>query len=397
MIRAWLVVLLCSVMIMMGAGPVYYAYGNYAAAFAREFNAPATIINLGFTAVGVIGNLGSAPVGMALDRWGIRAVSSVGVVGTALGMVLASMASGIWQVVILFGTLIAMADVCIGVVCTSYLVSHWFDRRRGLALGLSVLGASAAAIVFPPLTDLLIRQEGWRTTFVIYAAALLVLLPAIWLIARTPADFPPAERTGRPPRDSEAPVTLRQLFHHRGFWTLSFVTGVMTGVNTGTMVSLVTFAGTRGLTTGQGSLLLSVIGGLAMLGKIMIGFGIDRFSLILALRLGVACQFFGMVLLALAPGYAAMLAAVAIFGLGVGAMLPVWSAAVAGLFGLAGYSRALGWSRAVMTPISMAFPIMAGAIFDRTGSYGGTWTCFALLLGVAFAVLMTMPRIARPV
>lgn len=392
MIRAWLVVLLCSVMIMMGAGPVYYAYGNYAVAFAKDFGAPITVINIGFTMVGIVGNLGSAPVGMALDRWGIRTVASVGIVGTALGFLLVSVSTGIWQIVILFGTLIAMADVCIGVVCTSYLVSHWFNRRRGLALGLSVLGASVAAILFPPLTDMLIRQEGWRATFVIYAGAMLAMLPAVWLLARLPDDFPPAERTGTAPRGQEARMPLADLFRHRGFWILSVVTGVMTGVNTGTMVSLVTFAGTRGLTTGQGSLLLSVIGGCAVVGKILIGFSIDRLSHVTALRIGVALQFSGMVFLALAPGFTTMLMAVAVFGFGIGAMLPVWSASIAGLFGLSGYGRALGWSRAAMTPVAMAFPLMAGMIFDGTGSYVWTWSCFAILLGVAFMALFAMPR-----
>ena len=152
MIRAWGVVTLCSVMIMMGAGPVYYAYGNYAVALKHAFAAPATVVNIGFTMVSVVGNIGSAPVGMALDRFGIRAVATAGVTGTALGFLLVSLATGIWQVVLLFGTLIAMADVCIGVVCTSYLVSHWFDRRRGLALGLSVLGEPSLSM----------RSRCWR-------------------------------------------------------------------------------------------------------------------------------------------------------------------------------------------------------------------------------------------
>lgn len=395
MIRAWLVVVLCSVVMMMGAGPIYYAYGNYAVVFAKEFSAPLTVINIGFMLVGVVGNLGSAPVGTAIDRWGVRLVASVGLIGTAIGLWLVSVASGIWQIVILFGTLIAMADVCIGVVSTSYLVSHWFERRRGLALGLSVLGTSASAIIFPPLTNALIDSYGWRTTFVIYGVMMIALLPPVLLLARLPAKLPAAERFERPGAgNDDRSLTVRTLFASRRFWILSYVIGVMLGANTGTMVSMVAFATDRGFTAAQGSYLISVLGVTAVLGKVLTGIGIDRLNINIVLRMGLICQLAGMVLLAIAASFPMMLGAAAVFGLGVGAMLPVWSAAIAAYFGLAGYGRTLGWSRAVMTPVMLVFPIIAGASFDLTGDYRATWAVFALL--VVTALLLVAGLRAEP-
>lgn len=390
MIRAWGVVLLCSVLMLVSSGPVYYAYGNYSVAFAHDFQASRAIINIGFTVVGIVGSLGSAPIGVALDRWGFRRVACFGLIGSAAGFWLVSLATGIWQIVILFGTLIAMADICIGVVVTSYLVSHWFERRRGLALGLSVLGASAAAIAFPPLTNALIAGHGWRATFGIYAMMMLALVPPVLLWGQAPSALPESERAARKTEANGQAVSIAHLFHTRSFWVLSFVTGVMVGANTGTMVSLVPFGTTRGLSTAQGSLLLSTLGATAIVGKILIGISIDRLSHRAALFLGVGCQLAGMLLLAIATSYPAMIAGVAIFGLGVGAMLPVWGAALAAMFGLSGYGRALGWSRALMTPISLIFPLLAGALFDRTGDYRSTWMCFALLLTTAGAALFAL-------
>lgn len=100
--------------------------------------------------VQVVGNLGSAPIGMALAGFGIRWTAGFGVIGTVIGFALVAISTGIRQIVIPFGILIALADMCIGVASTSYLVSHWFQRRSGLSLGLSVLGALAAAILSLP-------------------------------------------------------------------------------------------------------------------------------------------------------------------------------------------------------------------------------------------------------
>lgn len=396
--RAWTVVVLCFFMQFISSGPVYYAYGNYAIAFAHEFSAPRAVINVGFTMLGVFGNLGSVPVGMAADRWPIRWVAAFGVAGTALGFVLASRATHIWQIIVLFSTLIALADICIGNVVSNYLISNWFERRRGLALGLSVLGASAAGVVFPPLTDHLIGSLGWRQTFVVYAGMAVILLPAVWVLGRLPAQMPQRERrSGERHSAPGAVISLHELMRSSRFWAISLAVATMIGANTGTMVSLVGYAKASGLSTGQGSYLLSVLALCAMVGKVALGAASDRLSHRTALQIGIASQICGMVVLASTASYLPMLIGAGIFGLGLGAMMPVWGAAIAAIFGLASYGRVLGWSRAVMTPISMVFPIGAAWIFDRTGSYNWAWILFAALLVLAFVVTLWLrpPSLSR--
>jgi MFS family permease len=381
--RAWLVVATCFLMLVMGAGPVYYAYGNYAVAFAQEFGASRSIINLGFTLVGIVGNLGAAPVGMLADRLPVRWLVAFGIIGTALGFALISLAQGIWPIVILFGTLVAMADICIGVVMTNYIIAHWFGRRRGLALGLSLIGTSVAGVVFPPLTDLLIGAVGWRSTFLIYAATMLAVLPLIWSFAGLPAAMPEPERMAPEPGVPEAAMPLRALLSMPAFWIISIGCGAVTGASTGLMVSLVSFAKARGLSTAEGSYLISLLAISAMCGKAVFGFVIDRIGFKRALQGGIGCGITGCLILASAGSYAQMLAACVIFGLALGAIMPVWGAALAATVGLASFGRALGWSRVMWAPISMIFPLIAGGVYDRTGDYGIAWLLFAAILGAA--------------
>lgn len=383
--RAWAAVATCFLMLFMGAGPVYYAYGNYAVAFGETFGASRSVINIGFTLVGIVGNLGAAPVGMMADRLPVRWLAVFGIVGTTLGFVLISLAQGIWPVVILFGTLVALADICIGTVVTNYILAHWFGRRRGRALGLSLIGTSSAGMIFPPLTDVLIGVIGWRQTFIVYAAMMLAILPPVWFLAVLPAAMPAGERMPTQAGVPQAPMRLRALLSLPAFWIISIGSGAVTGANTGLMVSLVTFAKARGLTTAEGSYLISVLAITAMGGKALFGFVVDRVGFKLALQAGIGFGIAGCLLLAPAVAYVQMLAAVALFGLGLGAILPVWGASLAATVGLPSFGRALGWSRVMWAPISMIFPVVAGFTYDRTGDYGWAWTAFALILGSAFA------------
>ena len=395
--RAWAVVVLCFFMQLISSGPVYYAYGNYTVAFVEEFSVPRSFISIGFTMLGVVGSLGSAPIGIAADRWPIRWLAAFGVVGTALGFLLVSQATEAWHIVVLFGTLIALSDICIGNVISNFLSSHWFERRRGLALGLSVLGASAAGVLFPPLTDHLIGSVGWRATFVVYAGMTLVLLPAIWIVGRLPQSLPPSEQrpgaTQSPPSQS---ITVRELMRSKSFWAISMAVATMIGANTATMVSLVGFAKAHGFSTAQGSYVLSLLALCAMIGKVSLGAASDHLSHRSALQIGIGLQCGGMIVLAIANSYMQMLAGAAMFGFGVGAMMPVWGASLAATFGLASYGRVLGVSRLVMTPVSMVFPIIAAWVFDSTGDFAWAWGLFAGLLVVAFlATLAIKPRASQ--
>ena len=104
------------------------------------------------------------------------------------------MSDGIWPLIALFSTLVALADICIGVVVTNYILSHRFGRRRALALGISLIGTSLAGVVFPPLTDHLMATIGWRSTLLIYAVVIGLMLIPVWWLATLPREMPASER-----------------------------------------------------------------------------------------------------------------------------------------------------------------------------------------------------------
>ena len=379
----WSVVGLGFLLQFIASGPVYYAFGSYAPSLASTFDVPRTLINLAYSTVVLVGAVGSAPVGWLIDRVPARILTLLGLGGTALGLVLAGMTTAYWQVLLLFGTLIATGEAFIGNLTVNYLISHWFERRRGLAIGLAVIGASTAAIVFPPLASTLVEEVGWRMTLIVFGAGMTMLLIPAYFLAKIPTEIPDIERrSDRGTRVSLEPCRFggKELARDPAFWIVVLCSGSMIGVNGAVMITMVPYAVSLSYDSLQGATFLSVIGLGAMLGKLAFGLVSDRINLCHAQRLGLILMITGLMLLMMDMGHAGILIAAGVYGLALGGMMPVWGALVAHIYGLGSYGTILGYTRAAMTPITIICPLIAGAVFDFTGAYEAAWACFVVLL-----------------
>lgn len=395
----WRVVALAFLLQMLATGPVYYAFGNYAVLFQNEFGSSRTEINLGYTLLLTIGALGAAPVGWALDRWDARPVALAGVLMTAIGMASLGLATSTFQVVVLFATLIACGDIMMGMVTTNFLVSRWFERRRGMALGLTVLGASVAAVAFPPLTTFLSQSIGWRTMFFIYGGLICLLaLPVHWF-GQTPS-LMPAEELKELNGDEPHPGTklpLLDMIKVPAFSIISFVVGTMIGVTGAVTISIVPDAVSKGFSELEAASLVSVLGAGAFVGKISFGVMADRIALHHALALALVIMGLGVALLIPNLPYAALVGACTLFGFSLGGMLPVWGAIVAHVFGTSNCGSALGFTRAAMLPCTMMCPMIAGISFDQSGEYRIAWIAFLSLLLLSLVCVLFPKRWTTPI
>ena len=142
--------------------------------------------------------------GMALDRFSVRVVTSVGTVFLVGSLVLTAMVQSYWQFAVVYGVLVPLRLAGTGPVIASGVVARWFSRRRGTALsGLGSASMTGMSLLVPSL-DLAILTRGWRMTYVLIGAGvLLVVLPVcLWLAARFP------EAVGLTP-DGAGPVCRR--------------------------------------------------------------------------------------------------------------------------------------------------------------------------------------------
>src|SRR5260370_32944287 len=158
-----------------------FSFSVFFKSLVLDFHASRAAVSFAFSLFNIMGALLIPCTGMLIDRFGAKRV--ILVFPLLYGLVLCSprwWGSGLWQLYLLFTVLgIAMASgpapVPYGVV-----ISHWFNRHRGLALGLSMMGIGIGSVVVPILAQHLITIVGWRAVFAIFgAAALLLPLPVI--------------------------------------------------------------------------------------------------------------------------------------------------------------------------------------------------------------------------
>jgi MFS family permease len=288
------------------------------------------------------------------------------------------------------------------------LVTNWFDRFRGRAMGLTMLGIGAGGFLLPPINEWLIRQVGWRMTWVVMCVVFaLVVIPLIAVFVRTrPSDLGQeadgvaraaaaagaGELRGLPVRRAVATATFWMLV---GIFVLQLV-GV-SALN----FHFVPFATQEaGFSSQQAAFFYGLAVGFSILGRLLFGWLADRWP---APRL-MACA---MLLLALGPGTVELLILrlglreaqllwlyAAPFGVGIGGNAVVMPLLVGRCFGELHFSRIMGLLMSgFAVGIIVGIPV-AGWIFDETGSY--EWVLILCAAGLLLAgVLATLIRPGR--
>src|SRR2546427_12435778 len=126
--------------------------------------------------------------GLALDRFSVRVVTSVGTVLLVISLVLTALVRNVWEFAAVYGVLVPLGLAGTGSVIASGVVARWFSKRRGTAL--SVLGSASMTgmSLLVPAVTWLILTTGWRTTYVLIAVGVLVLVlpPCLWVVRDSP-------------------------------------------------------------------------------------------------------------------------------------------------------------------------------------------------------------------
>ena len=142
--------------------------------------------SFGFLASAIL----SPAIGRLMDRRGPVWVMEIGVLASAAGLALATLATEPWQIYATLGVLLGTGAVMLGYTGQALYLPYWFLRRRGLAISIAYAGAGAGSIILLPLAQGLIEREGWRAACLALAGLILVvLLPLNLLLRRGPQEI----------------------------------------------------------------------------------------------------------------------------------------------------------------------------------------------------------------
>jgi len=333
-----------------------------------------TLGSAGALAAGAVGPI----VGWLLDRFEARRVMVAGTALTALAFIAASRVNSY------FPLLIANLAIGIGVTAAtvipcSLIVSSWFGARRGLALGVTFAGTSIGGMGMTIVSNYAIAAGGWRSGYVILAVPMLVVaIPLILLTVKSRPIAPIATTVESKPLVLPG-LEVADVLRTRSFWLISAAQFLYACAIAGAGLHLIAYLIGVGYTASFGAGVLSAIFFLTSIGKLAMGIFADRVSARVALSINFAFSMLGTALLLGAAHTSALLGYVIFYGLTVGAPLVLMPMVMAESLGLKRLGSVLGITGVFATVGAAIGPVLAGHIFDVTGSYNTAFSVFVAM------------------
>ena len=380
-------------------------YGVYVLPIGADLDASRFQTTLGYALL-MAGLSVTAPIaGRLIERGSIRVIMIAGMVLLASGLVLLSVANHIAQIILIYATFIAVGATLAGALPASTLVVNWFDARRGRALGISTVGASAGGLVLPPVAANLIEQMGWRASCQVLAvAAVLIAVPLIyWAVSNRPEDrslvADGLQRTREPQtqRPIASSVGVPDILRSPAFWAVAVAAGAGNCVTSGLLVNIVPLAVDHGYEHTRSAYLISIFTVGLVAGKLLIGAASDRFRTATLWQLSLGLAALGVLLVANVTSLSGLAVACAIAGLGSGGYYPLIGMSIADSFPRPAFGRVMGLVLPVLYLIALPGAPLAGLVFDRAGSYVPAMWAFAGTLAVgAMAIRLGKPGRVSP-
>jgi MFS family permease len=344
-----------------------------------DASVPYTVLMVGFA-------FGAIVTGRLADRFGIRVTLVCGAIGLSLGYVLGGLVTAPWQFAIVYGLLGLGTSAGFGPLIAD--VSHWFERWRGIAVGICSAGNYLSGAIWPPVISHFVAASGWRATHIsIGLFCLVTLVPLALLLGRRMALAHGAGRALLHPGSlGLSPKALQVLLS---------VAGVACCVAMSMpQVHIVAYCGDLGYGVARGAEMLSLMMAFGIVSRIGSGFIADWVGGLRTLLLGSVLQGAALALYTLFDGLTSLYVISALFGLFQGGIVPSYAIIVREYFSPREAATRLGIIL-MATLFGMALGgWMSGVIFDHTGSYRA-----AFLNGIAWNLLnvgITLWLILRP-
>jgi MFS family permease len=402
----WVIVFTAGVGLLLGYAPVFvYSFSVFIKSLARDFHTSRTSISFAFTLANVMQSVGAPLIGRLVDRFGAHKVIVPSTV--IFGLVIISFkyfSTSLWQ---LYAFFIVIGLIGTGTAPVPYgiVVSRWFDRRRGLALGLMMMGLSSGAILMPPIAQRLIVLFGWRTAYAIVGFVVLAIsVPVVGIFLKDSPekmglqpDGEPDLNTGSTERKNEQGVNWSVARREPTFWFLASAFFLLGASVHACVIHLVPMLTDRGISVERAAFASSLLGVALLIGRVFTGYFLDRFFgpyVAMLLFSGVAV---GISLFLTGAGGSLPLLAVFLVGLGMGAEADIIAYLTSRYFGLRSFGEIYGYLFATFTLAGALGPVLMGVGFDHLGSYRAPLLFFLAATLVATALLSRLgPYIYRP-
>jgi len=376
-----------------------FSFGVFFKPLLNEFGWTRAMTSGAFTISRIFQAISSVAMGGLTDKIGPRVVISLCGLLIGLGYLLMSQVNNIWQLYIFYGLLTGIGSGGITVSLMSTIV-RWFTINRNLITSVVIAGGALGTLVLPLVASRLIDAYDWRMSYLIMGSSILIIVVILaQFIKRAPIQTRQVsyEEDRQNSRFTGEGLHLKKALHDRQFWlafALQFINGFLVAT---IMVHIVPHATDIGISALSAANILAIMGGIAILGTIFIGiagdkFGIKRTFIISFLVVTVSYFWISNIdELWMFYLFAVVVGLISNMGL-------LTSPLVAESFGLKAHGLIFGVMNLSYSLGSATGPLLAGYIFDITGSYMMAFPMYGTLgiIAVIVASLLRSTRIHRP-
>jgi MFS family permease len=392
-------------------GHAFYAYGVFLPFMCEEFGWSRYTLSGPFTLFMVFEGILGPLVGISISKFGARRNIIIGNLIAGLGLLGMAFVEEVWHVYILFGVLTG-GGVAFGTfIATTTIVNNWFIKRRSLAMSLLIAAGGIGGLVMPPFISWLISSVGWQLSWTCLAGMhmVLVVIAGGILTRNRPEEMGQVpdgetdeglqeEGTGkRGLRVYQTPVDwkVREALRTPALWLVmffqiacSFTLGVLT-------LHQVAYLQDAGFTHMMASTALGLLVGMSIIGRLLCGALGTRFE---GRHLAAVClvgMTAGVIVLMNTTALPLIYLYAVLTGIGYGGVIVIGPALIGAYFGRTSYAQLMGWTAPVGILFGAGSPLLAGFIYDTTGSYIPVfWAAVAVTgVGLVAAFLARPPRL----
>ena len=406
----WWIVIIGCVLDAVKGGTYNTGFTLYFLPVLKEMHLSRAATSLPFSLAKLESALEGPLVGYLIDRFDVRVMMVIGALLAGLGFILLSFTQSYLLFLLVFIGPVTMGFQIGFNHATLATVNQWFRRKRGLAMSIVQTGQAIGGVVIFPLVALAVLTLGWRTAALLSGLGVLMLLPLVLLIRRSPESMgllPDGERGAS--HDSSPGVlgrvhpladghefTVREALRTPTFWLLATFHGLRNVPYSGVTVHLVPLLVWKGLDQPTAAVFVGLTALCTVIVRPLTGWLGDRQSKQKIGATGVLLGALGLAVLTYSDGAVwALLAFAVLFSFGDGINSVTW-ALVGDCFGRAHFASIRGWIGMFQSVASMPAAVFTGWIYDQTQSYTYALIPFIVSYGLAGLILWRLPHPERP-
>ncbi|MBN2239513.1 MAG: MFS transporter [Dehalococcoidales bacterium] len=389
----WIV--LAGMMLLMGsiAGNIIGSYGIFLPEMCDDLGWSRSIVSAPFSLFWVSMGIFGPIIGITTNRYGPKKNLMIGNGIVILGILGMSWVTEVWHIFFLFSGVVGISQAFGSMVPANTVITNWFNKRRTLAIGLLAASSAAGGFLFPMLTSIYISEFGWRTAWILIACthALLGVLVVGLIVRNRPEDIGqtpdglPEEHSEPVPDTTEESVTTgdwstRDAIRNRSFWLILIFTATAMFTVNFLVLHQAAYVQDIGFSAIVAASTIGIFNGLGVAGQLAVGAIGDKIQLRYIAMVSIIGTAIGITILMNVKLLPFIYVHSVITGMCVGPIHVLNPVMIGQYFGKKNYSRILGWTTPVITLVSAGSPLLAGFIFDTTGSYSMVFIVALVLL-----------------